>query len=141
MKFNDNITVYGDTEYRGPCPLEEIEQQIFFSRIRQAFPATYGCIAMHPKNEGKRHGNQSTKDFMMGLALGASDIIIPARLPFICELKRRDHTKSQWQSKQIEYLEAAQACGAFVCVALGAEAALEAFKDWLKKQVKYVGRK
>ena len=36
----------------------------------------------------------------------------------------------KWQDGQREYLEAAAACGAFVCVALGAVAAWEAFEVW-----------
>jgi hypothetical protein len=67
---------------------------------------------------------------------GASDIIIPGCPAFVCELKRRDHTKSKWQDGQLEYLETAQKAGAFVCVALGADAAMEAFEEWLKSQAK-----
>ena len=63
---------------------------------------------------------------------GASDIIIPASVSFVCELKRKDHTQSKWQDGQIEYLEAANHAGAFVCVALGWEAAWQAFNDWLQ---------
>lgn len=64
------------------------------------------------------------------MATGASDIIIPASLSFVCELKRRDHTQSSWQPGQREYLTAAQDAGAFVCVALGWDAAWEAFNEW-----------
>lgn len=60
---------------------------------------------------------------------GAADIIIPCG--FVCELKRRDHTKSKWQPGQLEYLEAAQDAGCFVAVALGWEAALEAVDAWI----------
>lgn len=63
---------------------------------------------------------------------GASDIIIPASMPFVCELKRQDHTKSKWQDGQIEYLEACHEAGSFVCVALGWESAWRAFGDWLR---------
>ena len=65
-----------------------------------------------------------------GMTPGASDIVIPARVSFVCELKRRDRTKSEWQDGQIEYLAAAAAAGAFACVALGAAAAWEAFEVW-----------
>ena len=61
---------------------------------------------------------------------GASDIIIPGNPSFVCELKRRDHTKSTWQPKQLEYLEAAKENGSFVCVALGWEAAWDALENW-----------
>jgi len=65
-----------------------------------------------------------------GLATGAPDIIIPGRRTFLCELKRRDHTKSAISDLQIRYLETAQSLGAFACIALGCEAALEAFDEW-----------
>lgn len=67
-----------------------------------------------------------------GMTPGASDIVIPARVSFVCEMKRQDHTKSKWQDGQIKYLEAAQDAGAFACVALGHAAAKEAFEAWLK---------
>jgi len=63
-----------------------------------------------------------------------NDIIIPAAPAFVCELKRRDHTKSAWQKGQIEYLENCQKNGCFVCVALGYEAALQAVEDWTKNK-------
>jgi len=61
---------------------------------------------------------------------GASDVIIPSRVTFVCEMKRADHTKSKWQPGQIDYLNAAQDAGAWVCVALGWEAAMEAVREW-----------
>ena len=66
-----------------------------------------------------------------GMVKGASDIIIPGGPAFVCELKRRDHTKSVWQDGQQEYLYAAQRAGAFVCIALGHKAAREAFGRYL----------
>jgi hypothetical protein len=65
------------------------------------------------------------------MTVGASDIIVPGCPAFVCEMKRQDHTKSRWQDGQIEYLLQAQENGAFVCVALGYVAAIEALKDWL----------
>jgi hypothetical protein len=143
MKLPDNIKIYGNRLYRGECLSEEIEQATFFNRIRQAHPKTYGRIAYHPKNEGKRtHGGAYiSMDYALGMSKGASDIIIPGNPAFVCELKRRDHTKSKLEKDQLEYLEAAQACGAFACVALGADAAIEAFKDYLKEVAKNGKRK
>jgi len=66
-----------------------------------------------------------------GMTPGASDIVIPASVSFVCEMKRQDHTKSKWQDGQIAYLDAAQRAGAFTCVALGNLGALEAFEAWL----------
>ena len=130
MKFNQNITVYGDTKYRGRCPSEALEQVTFFNRIRAQHPKTYGLIAVHNSNEGKRHHAQTQRQKAEGMTKGASDIIIPGKVTFVCELKRRDHTLSRWQDGQQEYLEAAHRLGAFACVALGADAAWLAFNEW-----------
>ena len=135
MNLNDcPVPVYGNQEWRGKCPSESVEQITFFNRIRKI--PVYGLIAVHPRNEGKRHYKQVTKERAEGMTKGASDIIIPGNPAFVCELKRRDRTQSSWQDGQKEYLEAAQRAGAFVCVALGADAAMEAFEKWLSLQAR-----
>jgi hypothetical protein len=91
-------------------------------------------IAVHVKNEGKRRKGQINWDKAQGMVTGASDIIIPGCPSFVCELKRRDHTKSKISKKQIQYLEAAQSNGSWVCIALGWEAAFEAVKEWHRNQ-------
>jgi hypothetical protein len=134
MRLSDlPFPVYGDTEWRGKCPAEAMEQMTFFNKLRREYPETWGRLAFHPRNEAMRLGGQIkavTQHKAEGMTPGASDIIIPARVAFVCELKRRDHTLSQWQDGQIEYLAAAQAAGAFACVALGWEAAWSALEDW-----------
>jgi hypothetical protein len=134
LKFPIWLRVFGDRKFRGVCPVESADQITFFAELRKRNPAL-GKLALHPKNEGKRQGAAFqilAKDKAMGLSPGASDIIIP--LGFVCELKRKDHTKSGWEPGQIEYLEAVQALGGFACVALGWEAALEAVDTWLKER-------
>ncbi len=132
MKFGE-LLVFGDVEYRGACPAENTDQINFFSWL--SFGHTeYAAIAIHPKNEGKRTWGQVAHDKKSGsLSAGASDIIIPCSVPFICEMKRADHTKSKWQKGQKEYLELTQKHGAFSCVALGFDGAVEAFLYYLKK--------
>lgn len=126
--------VYGDTTYRGKCPKEHQEQVTFFNKIRREYPDTWGAIALHPRNEQQLKGGQfrgMDKQKAEGMTAGASDIIIPARVAFVCELKRLDHTQSKWQDDQIPYLTAAHNAGAFACVALGWSAAWQAFEEWL----------
>lgn len=130
MKIPTWLPIYGRIDYRGACPRETLEQVTFFRRLRDAYPDTLGRIALHPRNEGKRTHSQTDREKAEGMALGASDVIIPAKVPFVCEIKRQDHTKNTWQPGQIEYLEAAHNEGAFVCVALGVDAAWEALNDW-----------
>lgn len=128
MKFNDKIKVFGDVNYRNKkSPSESAEQITFFNEIRKT---PLGAIAIHVRNEGKFTIGQVQKQKAEGMTTGAPDIIIPAKISFLCEMKRKDHTLSKWQKGQQEYLIAAQELGAFVCVALGHAAALEAVAEW-----------
>jgi len=136
MKFPEFLIVYGDVNFRGPCPPESAEQITFFRKLRDEYPDTYGLMAIHPKNEGKRKGGQFQQlamDKAMGLSPGAPDIVIP--LGFCAEMKRQDHTKSKWQPGQVEYLKAVHDAGGFACVALGWEAAMEALEDWISQRI------
>lgn len=133
MKFPIDIPVYGDKEMRGKCPAESAEQVTFFSWIRRVYPDSYGLIALHPRNEGARHYSQVWKEKSEGMTNGAADIIIPGSPAFVCELKRQDHTQSTWQGGQVDYLLTCKKAGAFVCIALGWEAAREAFLEWTRQ--------
>lgn len=131
------IRVYGDVAFRGACPKEELEQVTFFNRLRREFPDSFGMVALHPRNEQQLRGghhNQMIKQRAEGMTPGASDVIIPGAPTFVCEIKRQDHTHSRWQAGQLEYLVAAQNLGAFACVALGHEAAWQAFAEWRNTQ-------
>lgn len=131
MKLPENIKVYGDTDYRGACPAENAEQVTFFNRIRKRYPETYGALALHPRNEGRRTLLQAAHQKAEGMTTGATDIVIPAAPPFVCELKRRDHTKSEIRPEQAKFMEAAQQMGAFCCIALGVDAAWRAFEEYV----------
>lgn len=127
--------VYGNTSFRGKCPTESVEMVTFFNRLRREYPTTWGALAIHPRNEGlKRAGQFSSvqKHAAEGMTKGAADIIIPARIALVCEMKRQDHTQSAWQDGQVEYLTAAHNAGCFACVAFGYAAAWEAFEAWTK---------
>lgn len=134
MKIPKWLPVYGSLDYRGQCPVESVEQVTVFNYLRRMYPDTFGRIAVHPRNEGKRNHRQTAKQKAEGMTPGASDVLIPGAPSFVCELKRKDHTKSQWQPNQLEYLKAAQDAGAFVCVAFGCEAFVRALNDWIKVQ-------
>lgn len=137
MRLNSlptSIKIFGDQSFRGKCSIESIEQISFFGRLRREYPDTFGLLALHPRNEGLRRAGQFSqvaKHRAEGMTPGASDIIIPGRVTFVCELKRRDRTKSAWQKGQVEYLKAAATAGSFSCVALGCGAAWEAFEEWI----------
>lgn len=135
MRLSDisgKVRVYGDFDFRGDCPPESMEQITFFNKLRVEFPLL-GTVALHPRNEQQlRKGQHQSmaRHKAEGMAVGASDIIIPGCPAFVCELKRQDHTKCRWQDGQIAYLETAAALGAFACLALGWEAAWQAMQDW-----------
>jgi hypothetical protein len=132
MKLPQDVPIWGNTEYRGACPKEALEQVTFFARLRRAYPSSYGLLALHPRNEGKRTHLQVAKEKSEGMTTGATDIVIPASPAFVCELKRRDHTQSKLADEQLAYLRAAAASGSYACIALGVDAAWEAFEDWRK---------
>ena len=132
-----NIPVFGDQTFRGKCPLESAEQITFFNQLRTTYPDTWGRLALHPRNEQQLRGGQHRgmiRQKAEGMTPGASDVIIPGRVSFVCEIKRQDHTQSKWQSGQVEYLEAAQNAGAFACLGLGWRGAWQAFETWLALQ-------
>lgn len=118
------VDVLGDHGFRGVCPSEEAEQVTFFNKIRREYPETYGLIATHIKNEGKRTGAQHARDAANGMVTGACDIIVGS---WYCELKRRDPTKCKTTSEQVAYCETInKLCGRAV-YALGWEAAYNDF--------------
>lgn len=140
VKAYPGIPLYGDSKYRNKkCPQEEIEQVTFVNSIRAQYPDSYGLILVHPENEGKLINGQFTRitrSRAMGMTKGAADIIVPGMPSFVCEIKRQDRTLSDLSQEQYDYLKAACSAGSFVCIALGHEAAENAFRDWLKLQVK-----
>lgn len=128
-KIPQQIPVYGDTEWRGKCPLEVAEQVSFLCLLRAEFPKL-ADIAVHIRNEGKRTKRQGAAQKAEGLNTGASDLLIPCTPSILIELKRRDHTQSSIADKQIKYLVNSESMGSFACVALGASGAIEAVRAW-----------
>lgn len=113
-------------------PSETLEQVTFFSRLRREYPDSWGLLGYHQRNEGKRTHARVSMEKAEGMTTGAADIIIPGAPAFVCEMKRRDHTQSTLSAEQLAYLMAAKQAGAFVCIALGADAAWEAFHEYLR---------
>lgn len=137
MKIPEWLPVYGSMDYRGECPKEALEQVTLFARIRRTWPESLGRIALHPRNEGRKDGRQVVREKAEGMTPGAADIVIPGAPTLVMELKRRDHTQSSWQDGQLDYLLAAKEQGAWVCVALGADAGMEAINGWLETQKRH----
>ena len=128
------IRIYGDINYRDKqCPKESIEQITFINWVRRSYPDTHGRTIFHAKNEAKLINGQFSaidKDRAMGMVKGCADIHDHGSPSLCMEVKRKDHTKSKIETEQIDYLLAAQNNGAFVCICLGYEAAIDAFIYW-----------
>lgn len=127
------IRIY-DSNYRGDCALESAELKTFFNQIRTQYPDTWGKLAFHPRNEGRKTHAQVQVEKMEGQVSGVPDIIIPGNPTFLCELKREDRTQKSVKFPKVEreYLEKAAEQGAFVCLAYGWEQAWLAFNEWLE---------
>jgi len=135
MKIPESIRVYGDIKFRGKCPRESLEQITFVNMVRDQYPDTHGLTLFHAKNESKLIRGQFhaiNKDKAMGMVKGCPDIHDHGNPSFCMEIKRQDHTQSVLEDEQLSYLIAAQKQGAFCCIALGHDAAMEAFNDWRK---------
>lgn len=131
MILPEGIMCFGNPDFRDKkCPKESAEQVTFFNQLRKKYPDSYGLIAVHIRNEGKKTPAQVEKEKAEGMTPGAPDILIPGNPSFICELKRQDRTLCELQEGQVPYMLAAKAQGAFVCIALGWRAAWEAFEQW-----------
>jgi hypothetical protein len=131
MKFPTGIPVYGDVKFRGKCPRETVEMVTFFNRLRKTMPHL-APLAFHVDNERARTWQQAAFDKAEGMTTGIADIIILGRIPFVCEMKRRDHTQSKLSDEQEMTLLAAKDAGCFACIALGVDATMQAIEAWLK---------
>ena len=134
MKLTPKIPTFGNPSYRGKCPTERSEQVTCFNWLRAQYPNSWGILAFHPKLDGKKGYSQINSEKMEGVKSGVPDIVIPAKVTGLFEIKRKDVTQSKWQPNQQPYLLAAQGQGAFVCVCLGHEAFMEAVRSWQDRQ-------
>lgn len=101
-----------------------------FGQIRKHYPHL-APIVFHPRMEGERTKGQADWQKADGsIVKGVSDVIGIGDPMLVLELKRRDKNKSVWQPGQVDFLEYSHKRGAFTCLALGWEAAMQAIKDW-----------
>ena len=119
-----------DSGFTGPSEKEGADEVTFFNWVRTNYPDTYGKLAFHVKNEGKRTRAQVQMEKAHGMTKGVSDIIIPGNPTFVCELKRKNKKDSKIYKEQKEYLTTAQEMGCFACLCYGYEQAILAFEEW-----------
>lgn len=132
MKTPSWLPVFGDLPRAKDNPAEDYVLSSLIARIRKDYPCSYGLVAFHVKNEGKRTTQQIKVDKLKGLTKGVSDLIVIGNPTLCLELKRDNSCR--FEDGQLEFLEQAQKNGAFSCLAIGYEGALEAFNFWLKMQ-------
>ena len=132
MKIDPSIKVYGDKTLRMKRPpSEDAEQKTIFNHLRTNKPEL-AMLATHVLNEGSKTQAQAAKDALMGLTKGFCDIVIVGDPVFLCELKKRDFTKSKISKEQERFLIESSKTGAFACVALGFDGFILALEDWQK---------
>ena len=130
MKIPPFLKVYGDINYRGPSAVESAEQITAFSQMRKRHPHLSNMV-FHPRIEGERTKGQADWQKADGsIVKGMVDVIGIGHPMLVMEIKRKNHLLSAWQPGQIDVLQAAHKRGAFTCLALGYEAALQAIQDW-----------
>lgn len=129
------IEIVGDLSYRNKnCPKEDAELVTFMNEWR-IDPQLSEIIVIHIPNEKKRRKKEDfaelKKQRMKGAFLpGASDVIAVGHPTLIIELKRLDHTQSDIEDEQIDFLVKAMQSDAWVCIALGYVAALQFAREW-----------
>lgn len=137
LKRPDDIHVYGNWNYRGVCGCEYQEAESFFAMLRYQHPDRWR-LATHVRNESGKGKTrfQVFKEIKQGMVKGHADIVFGGIPTGYVEMKRRDPALCSWGEGQLEFLREAKARGCFVAVALGADAALEAFRRWLAYSAK-----
>lgn len=129
------IEIVGDVTYRDKrCPKEDAELVTFINEWR-IDPQLSEFIVIHIPNEKKRRKKEDfaelKKQRMKGAFVpGASDIVAVGHPTLIIELKRIDHTLSDIEDEQIEFLSKAIESDAWVCIALGYKNALKFAREW-----------
>lgn len=131
------IEVVGDTSYRDRnCDNEDAEGVTLFAEWNRD-PELKHIPLLHIPNEKKRRTHADFKELatqkMKGaFQAGASDYVALGFPTLVIELKRKDHTKSVIDKDQIDFLVKSQNADAWVCVALGYEAALAFARRWYR---------
>lgn len=132
MKTPEWLPKFGDLPKSPNNPAEDYVLSSVVSRIRKEYPTTYGLVAFHVKNESKRTTTQIKIDKLKGLTKGVSDLIVIGN-PTLCMEIKKDNSCC-FEDGQLQFLEQAQKGGAFACLAIGYQGALDAFHHWIEIQ-------
>lgn len=127
------ILVFGDENFTGKSPSENLACQTIVNQTKKRFP---NLLFMHIKNEGKRSPMQIKFEKAMGFITGASDYIFIGYPMMALEVKRSNHKDSEIDTKQIEFLENVIREGGIAVLALGGKAGVEAVEYFVSLQKK-----
>lgn len=120
-----------DSNYRGECRSERMEQIDCISWLRHNYPERWPLI-FHVPNETHSRGNHHLMRSKEGVKAGVPDIIDLGRIPGLFELKRLDRTKSKVSKEQREFLQAGADAGHFAAICYGFEQFKLAYADYLE---------
>lgn len=142
------VRVYGDVSLRGDCKLEDSELATFHQWVIYNYPHLEP-LCFHYPNEWSatsKTGGQyahAAKMANMGVKPRLADWIFTGTdtiPPFFLEMKRVNLAKSISSTErkkhfceQVMLLASQKQLGAFACVALGADNAKQAFKEYLNE--------
>lgn len=123
------IHIY-DSNYRGECPSEMVEQINSMGWLEKHYPDRWPLIFHYPA-EVKAKPQYMAVRRKCGVKAGISDIIDFGEIRGAFELKRRDKTKSKVSKDQIAFLESVDASGGFAAIVYGFDQMMLAYSDYL----------
>lgn len=132
------ILVFGDENFKGTCPKENLASQTLVNQTKLRYPNT---VFMHVKNEGKRTRQQMDFDNTMGFRKGASDYLFIGYPMMALEIKQENHRNSTIDTEQIRFLEDVIKSGGIGAVALGGKASVEAMEYFQQAQKNHTARR
>lgn len=119
-----------DSNYRGECRVERMEQIDSISWIKFNYPERWPLI-FHCPGETKAKAQYMQMRAKEGVKAGPPDIIDLGGIVGLFELKRLDRTRSKLSPEQKAFLQAGADAGHFVAVCYGFEQLKLAYADYL----------
>ena len=141
------VRIYGDTSFRGDCKKEDPELVFMYQSLKLEFPQ-YEHLFFHVVNEWKPQGSTSyghyAKLINKGMKPRLADFIclpINESAPaFLCEMKRKNIAESiKSKDRKVHYLEqisllsSQKQNGSVVCVSLGGDNGVKAFREYVNE--------
>lgn len=124
------IRIY-DSNYRGQCPSERVEQINAMSWLSVHHADRYDLVC-HVPNETRGAALHHAIRAKEGVKPGIPDILdLGGPILGMFEMKRLDRTKSSVSADQKRILAAGSAAGAFVAICYGAEQFKLAYADYV----------